>query len=146
MTKLSSSLFLIAALAITALAAPPAPPLGAYVPGLTTVPVTNAVNAPFGFFPVALVYSPTTVFKPATATMFQWVGNTESDLGGYSVYFGDIVSSNALAKLTVPKPVNAVVFLGLNTNVVYGFYTTAFNTALQESQPSTLVVLKPGTP
>lgn len=133
-------------LAAAAFAAPPAPPSGALVAGLTTLPVTNAVSAPVGFFPVALVYSPTTVFKPAYATAFDWNPNTEADLAGYNVYFGDLVNTNVFAKLTVPKVTTAVVFLNLSTNVVFGFYATAFNTTAQESSPSTLVVLKPGTP
>ena len=99
-----------------------------------------------GFFPTALVYSPTNVFKPAYATMLQWSANPEPDLAGYNVYFGDIVNTNVFAKVSVPKPVNAVVFLGLSTNVVYGIYSTAVNTASQESSPSTLIVIKPGTP
>jgi hypothetical protein len=133
-------------LAAAAFAAAPAAPSGALVAGLTTTPVTNAVSAPVGFFPIALVYSPSTVFKPAYATAFQWSPNTEPDLAGYNAYFGDLVNTNVFAKLTVAKSVNAVVFLNLSTNVVYGFYATAFNTSAQESAPSALVVLKPGTP
>jgi hypothetical protein len=136
----------ITLLAAAVLAAPPAPPSGALVSGLTTVPATNAVSAPVGFFPISLVYSPATVFKPSYATAFQWSANTEADLAGYNVYFGDLVNTNVFAKLTVAKPVNVVTFLNLNTNIVYGFYATAFNTTAQESSPSTLVVLKPGTP
>lgn len=137
---------LTAILGLTAatFAAVPSAPSGAFVPGLVTIPATNAISAPVGFFPAALVYG--APFKPANATMFSWLPNAEPDLGGYNVYFGDLLNTNVFAKLPVPKAVNSVVLLGLNTNVVYGIYVTATNTASQESPSSVLVVLKPGTP
>jgi len=78
--------------------------------------------------------------------MFKWNANTETDLAGYNVYYGDILLTNAFAKISVGKTVNAVIFLGLSTTTPFGFYATAVNTSAQESAPSTLVVLKPGTP
>ena len=143
--KRTLCLFAVLSLTVAAFAAAPSAPSGAFVPGLVSVPTTNAISAPVGFFPVALVYTPG-VFKPNTATMLQWTPNTEPDLLGYNVYFGDVINTNLFSKVSVPKGVNAVVFLGLNTNVVYGLYSTAVNTSTQESPPSTLVVLKPGTP
>lgn len=136
----------ILSLTVAAFAATPSAPSGAFVPGLTTTPTTNAISAPMGFFPVALVYNASGIFTPAKATMFQWNPNVEADLLGYNLYFGDILAATNFPKLSVPKNVNNVVLLNLNTNIAYGFYVTAVNTSAQESAPSTLVVLKPGTP
>lgn len=141
------SIAVIALLAVAGLqAAQPAAPSGAFVSGLTTSPTTNAISAPAGFFPAALVYNGTNIFKASNSTMFTWTANTEPDLLAYNVYFGDMLSSNAFTKLSLPKSVTSVVLLGLNTNVAYGIYATALNTSAEESKPSTLVVLKPGTP
>lgn len=139
-------LLALLSLSVAAFAAVPAAPSGAFVPGLTTTPTTNAISTPIGFYPVALVYNASAIFPPSKATMFQWTPNTESDLLGYNVYFGDITATAPFPKLSVPKVVNNVVLLNLNTNIAYGFYVTAVNTSAQESGPSTLVVLKPGTP
>lgn len=136
----------ILSLTVAAFAAAPSAPSGAFVPGLATTPSTNAIQAPQGFFPVALVYNGTNIFTPAKTTTFQWQPNSESDLLGYNVYYGDILSPVAFPKVSVPKTVNLVIFTGLSTSTAFGFYVTAVNTSAQESPPSTLVVLKPGTP
>ena len=131
---------------ITLLAAPPAPPQAIMVSGTSTLPTTNSISAPVGFFPVALVYNSTNIIKPsASVTMIQWQPNTESTLLSYNLYFGDLVNTNVFPKLSIPKIVNSAVFINLNTNLVYGFYVTAYNTTAEESAPSSLVVLKPGT-
>jgi hypothetical protein len=123
-------------------AAAPAPPSGAYAPGLTITPSTNAVVAPQGFFPVALVYSPTNLFSPSYATAFQWTPTTDTTVTNYNIYYGGMASTNAFNKVSVPTTVTAATFLNLNTNLVYGIYCTAVNPS-GESGPSTLVVLVP---
>ncbi len=126
-------------------AAAPASPQ-AFVPsGVTTAVTTNAVSAPAGFFAQALVYAPTNIFKPSTATLFSWTPSSATDLAGYRFYYGDLLTASTFPRLEVNKTVSGVILLGLNTNTVYGFYVTAYNTAAEESAPSTLVVLKPGT-
>jgi len=145
MKRVLYTLFLLS-MAAVAFAAAPAAPSGASVPGLATTPSTNAIQAPQGFFPVAIVYNGTNIFTPAKATLFQWQPNVEADLSGYNVYYGDILSPTLFPKISVSKTVNLVIFTGLNTNTSFGFYVTAVNTTAQESTPSTLVVLKPGTP
>ena len=139
-------LLAVLSLTVAAFAAAPSAPSGAFVPGLTTVPTTNAISSPQGFFPAAIVYNASSIFTASNSTMFKWNANTETDLLGYNVYYGDILQTTAFAKISVGKSVNAVIFMGLNTATPFGFYATAVNTSAQESAPSTLVVLKPGTP
>jgi hypothetical protein len=146
MKKSITNLALVLSLmASAAIAAPPVPPVGVFAPAATVAPQTNAISAPVGFFPVALVYVPSSVIKPATSTMLQWQPSADPTVTTYNFYFGDIMGTNAFPKLTVPKAVSSVVLLSLNTNVVYGFYVTAVNSGSEESAPSSLVLLKPGT-
>ncbi|MCI0527739.1 MAG: fibronectin type III domain-containing protein [Nitrospira sp.] len=73
-----------------------------------------------------------------------WNPNTESDLAGYKAYYGTSSGSYSSSPIDVGN-VTTYTISGLTDNQTYYFVVTAYDTALNESAPSTEVSFLVGT-
>jgi hypothetical protein len=93
-------------------------------------------------FLLAIPVAPQSPVITSFSTKLSWDANTETDLAGYKVYWGN--SSRAYGTPVTLGKVTTYEVSGLVTPGVYFFAVTAINTGGQESGFSNEVVLQPG--
>ena len=136
------SLLAIMGLTVLAQAQTPASPTLAVPSYAGSDILTNvAVTLPVGTFQQGVVYAPARTLTNISVQL-TWNANTEPNLAGYRMLFGD-AKLGTQTTLEVPKNVTNVVMFTLNTNIAYFFYVKAFNLTNAESGPSTVVLYQP---
>ena len=122
------------------LTAQPASPVISLPLASGTVLSNVSIALPVGTFRNGNVYEAARTLTNASVQI-TWIANTEPDLAGYELLFGDakLGTTNTLA---TGKNTNVVLFT-LSTNTVWYFYTVAINNASQRSGPSNVVIFQP---
>lgn len=133
-------LMLSAVVAVAAPAPPASTSISTNTPFTDRTILTNvAVAMPVGTWANATVYAPA---KSVTQGI-QFVWSPSAGASGYALYYGDVTgtTSNRFDVLTC----QSAVFFGLDKSTTYYFYVVAYDASKAESQPSPVVLFKPGT-
>jgi hypothetical protein len=101
---------------------------------IITVTASGSTNGPRQI-PVSLTLGSTTAGTVGLA----WKANGETDLSGYKVYQGTSSGAYVAPVATLPKTTTSHTVTGLQTGTTYFFVITAYDTAGNESPPSSEV-------